>query len=144
MRSYTGGELAMGRGSPILASRKPKLNTKSSNECDLVAVDESVLQGVPRDYGDALPSSKMRYTHLEACEEYGNTSKKDVANDSNGNTEVYPSDINKALPQTNKYKPLKLDAPVVAAQGTAFVTGGKGGTGKKVTKNYLSDDEWNH
>ena len=42
----------------------------------------------------------------------------------------------------NKYKPLKLDASVVAAQGTAFVTGRKGGKGKKGAK-YLPNDEWN-
>ncbi len=36
----------------------------------------------------------------------------------------------------NEYKPLKLDAQVVPAQGTTFVTGGQGGKkkGKVVTK----------
>ena len=29
----------------------------------------SVLQGVQEDYGDALSSSEMRFTHFEACEE---------------------------------------------------------------------------
>jgi hypothetical protein len=42
----------------------------------------------------------------------------------------------------NKYKPLKLDAPIVPAQGTAFVTGGQRGKGKKGAK-YLQDAEWN-
>jgi hypothetical protein len=52
--------------------------------------------------------------------------KKDIANDySKGNTDVYPTDIHKALTLMNEYKPLKLDAPTVPAQGTAFVTGGK-------------------
>ena len=69
MRSYTGGKLEMGRGSPIVALGKPKLNKKSLNECELVGVNESVLQDVQRDCGDALPLSKMRYTCLEAYEE---------------------------------------------------------------------------
>ncbi len=51
--------------------------------------------------------------------------KKDVANDySKGNTNVYPNDI------MNEYKPLKLDTPVVPAQGTAFVTNNQGGKKK--------------
>ena len=61
--------------------------------------------------------------------------KKDVANDySKGNTDAYPKDIHKALTLMNKYKPLKLDAQVVPAQGTAFVTGGQGGKGRKSAK----------
>jgi hypothetical protein len=57
--------------------------------------------------------------------------KKDVANDySKGNTDVYPNDIHKALTLMNKYKPLKLDTPVVHAQGTAFVTNSQGGKKK--------------
>ncbi len=52
--------------------------------------------------------------------------KKDVANDSSkGNTDAYPTNIHKALTLMNEYKPLKLDAPTLPAQGTAFVTGGK-------------------
>jgi hypothetical protein len=42
----------------------------------------------------------------------------------------------------NEYKPLKLDAQVIPAQGTAFVTGGQGGKGRKGAK-YLQDAEWN-
>jgi hypothetical protein len=42
----------------------------------------------------------------------------------------------------NKYKPLKLDAQVIPAQDTAFVTGGQGGKGRKGAK-YLQDAEWN-
>jgi hypothetical protein len=69
--------------------------------------------------------------------------KKDVANDySKGNTDAYPKDIHKALTLMNKYKPLKLDAQVVPAQRTAFVTGGQGGKGRKGAK-YLQDGEWN-
>jgi hypothetical protein len=69
--------------------------------------------------------------------------KKDVANDySKGNTDVYPKYIHKALTLMNKYKPLKLDAQVVPAQGTAFVTGGQGYKGRKGGK-YLQDSEWN-
>ena len=71
--------------------------------------------------------------------------KKDVANDySKGNTDAYPNDIHKALTLINEYKPLKLDTPVVPAQGTAFVTKSEGGKkkGKGKTK-YLKDTEWN-
>ncbi len=70
--------------------------------------------------------------------------KKDVANDySKGNTDAYPNDIHKVLTLMNKYKPLKLDAPVVSAHGTAFVTKDQGGNkkGKGKTK-YLKDTEW--
>jgi predicted RNase H-like nuclease (RuvC/YqgF family) len=46
----------------------------------------------------------------------------------------------------NEYKPLKLDTPVVPAQGTAFVTNSQGdkkkGKGKTKTK-YLNGTEWN-
>ncbi len=67
--------------------------------------------------------------------------KKNVANDySKGNTDAYPKDIHKALTLMNKYKPLKLDAQVVPAQGTAFVTGGQRGKGRKGAK-YLQDAE---
>jgi hypothetical protein len=69
--------------------------------------------------------------------------KKDVANNySKGNTDAYPKDIHKALTLMNKYKPLKLDAQVVPAQGSAFVTGGQGGKGRKGVR-YLQDAEWN-
>ncbi len=52
--------------------------------------------------------------------------KKDVANNySKGNTNAYPKDIHKALTLMNKDKPLKLDAQVVPAQGTVFVTAAK-------------------
>ena len=72
--------------------------------------------------------------------------KKDVANDySKGNTKVYPNDIHTTLTLVNEYKPLKLDAQVVPAQGTVFVTGDQEGKkkGKAVTKKYLEDAEWN-
>jgi hypothetical protein len=79
--------------------------------------------------------------------------KKDVANDyCKGNTDAYPKDIHKALTLMNKYKPLKLDAQVVPAQGTAFVTGSQGGN-KNNQQNtqstnilhakYLQNAEWN-
>jgi len=71
--------------------------------------------------------------------------KKDVANDySKGNTDAYPNDIHKALILMNEYKLLKLDTPVVPAQGTAFLTKDQGGKkkGKGKTK-YLKDTEWN-
>jgi len=69
--------------------------------------------------------------------------KKDVVNDySKGNTDAYPNDIHKVLTLMNEYKPLKLDTPVVPAQGTAFVTNNQGGKkkGKRKTK-YLKDAE---
>jgi hypothetical protein len=63
--------------------------------------------------------------------------KKDVANDySKGNMDVYPKDIHKALTLMNEYKPLKLDAQVIPAQGTAFVTGGQAGRVGKVQSIY--------
>jgi hypothetical protein len=73
--------------------------------------------------------------------------KKDIVNDySKGNINTCPNHIHKALTLMNEYKPLKLDTPVVPAQGTAFVTnsqcGKKKGKGKTKTK-YLRDTEWN-
>jgi hypothetical protein len=69
--------------------------------------------------------------------------KKDAANYySKGNTDAYPKDIHKALTLMNEYKPLKSDAQVAPAQGTAFVTGGQAGKGRKGAK-YLQDAEWN-
>jgi hypothetical protein len=72
--------------------------------------------------------------------------KNDVANDySKGNQDAYPSDIHKALTLMNEYKPLKLDNPVVAAQGTAFATKGSHKGGKKggsKSKKYYSDAKW--
>ncbi len=72
--------------------------------------------------------------------------KKDVANDySKGNQDAYPSDIHMALTLMNEYKPLKLDNPVVAAQGPAFATNGSYKGGKKGgsrSKKYYSDAEW--
>ena len=40
MRGHTGGGLSMGRGFPITSSSKQKLNTRSSTESELVAVDD--------------------------------------------------------------------------------------------------------
>ncbi len=40
MHGHTGGGLTMGRGFPITASTKQKLNTKSSTESELVGVDD--------------------------------------------------------------------------------------------------------
>ncbi len=75
--------------------------------------------------------------------------KKDVANDySKGNTDTYPTNIHKALTLMNEYKPLKLDAPTLPAQGTVFVTGGKnnkkkGGDKGAESKEYIKASEWN-
>ena len=69
--------------------------------------------------------------------------KKDIANIySKGNTKAYPDDIHKALTLMSEYQPLKVDAPAVTSQGTAFDTDGKGGKDKGANK-YLPDDEWN-
>jgi hypothetical protein len=69
--------------------------------------------------------------------------KKDVANHySKGYKDAYPKDIHKALTLMNEYKPLKLDAQVIPAQGTTFVTGGQGGKGREGAK-FLQDAEWN-
>ena len=54
------------------------MNKKSLNECELVGVNESVLQDVQSNYGDALPSSEMRYTHLEACDEESVNDKRPI------------------------------------------------------------------
>ncbi len=49
--------------------------------------------------------------------------KKDVANNYyKGNIDAYPTDIPKARTLMKEYKPLKIDAPSVPAQGTAFAT----------------------
>jgi hypothetical protein len=40
MCGHTGGGLTMGQGFPIVASRKQKLNTKSSTESELVCIDD--------------------------------------------------------------------------------------------------------
>ena len=67
--------------------------------------------------------------------------KKDVVNNySKRNKDAYPKDIHKALTLMNEYKPLKLDALVIPAQGTVFVTGGQRGKGRKGAK-YLQDAE---
>ena len=73
--------------------------------------------------------------------------QKDVANDySKGNTDAYPSIIHKALTLMNEDKLLKVDTPVVPAQGTAFVTNSQGGKkkGKAKTKYLIAEqNEWN-
>jgi hypothetical protein len=40
MRGHTGSRLSMGRGFPVVTSTKQKLNTRSSTESELVAVDD--------------------------------------------------------------------------------------------------------
>ena len=40
MKGHSGGALTLGRGTPITASRKQKLNTRSSTECELVGADD--------------------------------------------------------------------------------------------------------
>jgi hypothetical protein len=59
---------------------------------------------------------------------------KDVANNYlKGNMEAYPSDIHKALPLMNEYKPLKLDVAPMPTQGMAFATTICKGKGKKAS-----------
>jgi hypothetical protein len=66
--------------------------------------------------------------------------KKDMVNDySKGNTNAYPTNIHKALTLMNEYKPLKLDAPNIPAQGTTFVTGAKGNKKKNRDKAAVTD-----
>ena len=43
-RSHSGGALVMGGGVPVGVSRKQKLNTKSSTEAEIVAVDDLIDQ----------------------------------------------------------------------------------------------------
>jgi hypothetical protein len=71
--------------------------------------------------------------------------KKDVANNYlKENIEAYPSDIHKALPLMNEYKPLKLDVAPVPAQGMAFATTSCKGKGKKASgrAKYISNSNW--
>ena len=46
MRSHTGGVMSMGTGAAYSTSRKQKLNTKSSTEAELVAVDDVLPQAL--------------------------------------------------------------------------------------------------
>jgi hypothetical protein len=72
-----------------------------------------------------------------------------MANDySKGSTDAYPTNIHKALTLMNEYKPLKVDAPTLPAQGTAFVKGGKnnnkkGGDKGNESKEYIKASKWN-
>ena len=64
-----------------------------------------------------------------------------VAGNFKGITEMCPRKTHKAPTPMKECKPIKLGGSVVAAQGTAVVTGGNHGKGKKVTKKYLPDYE---
>jgi hypothetical protein len=44
MKSHTGGTMSMGKGSVYSTSTRQKLNTKSSTEAELVAVDDCMPQ----------------------------------------------------------------------------------------------------
>ena len=44
MKSHTGMSMTMGKGAVISLSRKQKLNTRSSTEAELVAVDDCMAQ----------------------------------------------------------------------------------------------------
>jgi hypothetical protein len=87
----------------------------SDAETQSTDAESVTLQSVQREYGDALPSSKVRCTYLEACEEDAQTKYK-------GNTKV---------------------CPAVAVQAKAYVTGGKHGKGKRGTQGFLPDEKMN-
>jgi hypothetical protein len=107
---------------------------------------DTIPSGVLKKVIDSVEQEYLAYLFLNNSNAKMHSQlKKDVANDySKGNTNAYPNDIHKALTLMNEYKPLKLDAPVVSAQGTAFVTKSEGGKkkGKGKTK-HLKDTEWN-
>ncbi len=44
MRGQTGGAMTMGRGFPLDKSTKHRLNTRSSTENEIIAVDDLILQ----------------------------------------------------------------------------------------------------
>ena len=44
MKSHTGGLLSLGKGAVFATSKKQKLNTKSSTEAELVAIDDLMPQ----------------------------------------------------------------------------------------------------
>ena len=49
MRSHTGAVMTMGRGAIQFISSKQKMNTRSSTEAELVAVDDVIAQILPVD-----------------------------------------------------------------------------------------------
>jgi hypothetical protein len=124
---------------------KDKAATLKLGDYDLLADDvkKKVIDQVEQEYLAYLfmtNSSNKLHSQL----------KKDVANDySKGNTEAYPTDIHKALTLMNKYKPLKIDAPTVPAQGTAFATKAKDAKKKAGDKRdavggkFLKAEDWN-
>jgi hypothetical protein len=106
--------------------------TNNSNaETQSTDAESVTLQGVQRDNGDALPSSKVRCTYLEACEEDSKTKYT-------GNTKAYPF-----LTPMKECKPIKLSGSAVAVQAKAYVTEGKHGKGKRGTQEYLPNEGWN-
>ena len=88
--------------------------------------DKVLASNVKKNIIDQVEQEYLAYLFLNNSNGKLHTQlKKDVANDySKGNTEAYPTDIHKALTLMNEYKPLKLEAVSVPAQGTAFATKG--------------------
>ncbi len=120
----------------------PDLLEEKATELKIAAYD-TLLPAKKKTVVDVVKQEYLAYLFINNCNAKMHSQlKKDVANDySKGNMDAYPKDIHKALILMNEYKPLKLDAQVVPAQGTAFVTGGQGGKARKGAK-YLQDAEW--
>ena len=103
---------------------------------DIEPEQKRIIGLVKQDY---LAYLFLHNSNVKMCSQ----SKKDVANDySRGNPEAYPANIHKALTLMNEYKPLKLDAVAVPAQGTAFVAKSYGKGRKGTSKKYYNDAEW--
>ena len=74
----------MGVQGSLSSTGKKLVVDAAEQEC--LDKSKSVLQGVQMDGGDVLPSSKMSYIHVEACEEDRKASEEEIANGSKGNT----------------------------------------------------------
>jgi hypothetical protein len=72
----------MGDQESLSSTGKKLVVDAAEQEC--LAQSKSVLQGVQMDNGEVLPSSKMSYTHFEACEEDRKESDEEVENNSKG------------------------------------------------------------
>ena len=57
MKSHSGMTMTMGKGAITLLSRKQKLNTRSSTEAELVAVDDCMSQVLDKHFKSLLLTS---------------------------------------------------------------------------------------